>query len=188
MSERRLLAVLFAACALPGAASAAAPAGASPPPVSDHELGEMRGGFTVDGITFGFGAEVRTYVDGKLALQTKLTWTDKGAVTRTTRGDLGTRLRPDRPTGGLNLQGLKGAKGVLISDPSGATAIAHRTTADGIDNLVINSASNRDIRQEVQLNLAIPELAKMQADFGRAQASARLDQGMTAGALNALRR
>lgn len=41
-------------------------------PLPEAELAAQRGGFTVGGISFRFGAQVRTFVDGRLALETRL--------------------------------------------------------------------------------------------------------------------
>lgn len=159
---------------------------AAPPPLSTAELASVRGGFTVEGITFGFGADVRTYVDGKLALQTNLTWTDKGSVTTQTAGGVGMPIGKAGDTAGLNLTGLKAASGVVLTDASGATAIAQRITAGEIQNLVVNTASNRDIRQDIQLNLTIPDLAKMQSNFAMQQATMRMDRSLADSALSSL--
>jgi hypothetical protein len=41
-------------------------------PLPEPELAAQRGGFTVGGVSFRFGAQVRTFVDGRLALETRL--------------------------------------------------------------------------------------------------------------------
>lgn len=61
--------------------------------LSDDELADMRGGFlTAGGAQFDFGASIKTMVNGQLALQTSLQWTDAGAVTRQLTG-LGQSIR-----------------------------------------------------------------------------------------------
>jgi hypothetical protein len=55
--------------------------------VSNDELSEMRGGFfTAAGAQFDFGASIQTLVNGKLALQTNVQWTQAGAVTQQLQG------------------------------------------------------------------------------------------------------
>ena len=55
--------------------------------VSNDELSQMRGGFfTAAGAQFDFGASVQTLVNGKLALQTNVQWTQAGAVTQQLQG------------------------------------------------------------------------------------------------------
>jgi hypothetical protein len=65
---------------------------ASVRPVGDDELENARGGFSVGGISFNFGASVQTLVNGQLALQTSLQWTSTGAVVTQVQG-LGTRIQ-----------------------------------------------------------------------------------------------
>jgi hypothetical protein len=61
-------------------------------PVSDDELADARGGFSVGGVTFDFGASVQTLVNGQIALQTNVQWTAVGAVVTQLQG-LGTRIQ-----------------------------------------------------------------------------------------------
>src|SRR6056297_32361 len=42
------------------------------PRVSDAELASLRGGFSIGGVELSFGAQVRTVVDGRVALETRL--------------------------------------------------------------------------------------------------------------------
>lgn len=57
------------------------------PAVSDDALAGMRAGFvTAGGAQFDFGASIKTMVNGQLALQTSLKWTDAGAVTQQLTG------------------------------------------------------------------------------------------------------
>jgi hypothetical protein len=55
--------------------------------VSDDDLADMRAGFfTAAGAQFDFGASIKTMVNGQLALQTSLQWTQAGAVTQQLAG------------------------------------------------------------------------------------------------------
>jgi hypothetical protein len=61
--------------------------------LSDEELADMRGGFlTAGGAQFDFGASIKTMVNGQVALQTSLQWTNTGAVTQQMAG-LGQSIR-----------------------------------------------------------------------------------------------
>ena len=64
---------------------------ASARPIGDDELENARGGFSINGINFNFGASVQTLVNGQLALQTNLQWTSTGAVVTQVQG-LGTKI------------------------------------------------------------------------------------------------
>jgi hypothetical protein len=65
---------------------------ASARPIGDNELENARGGFSVNGINFNFGAAVQTLVNGQLALQTNLQWTPTGPVVTQLQG-LGTQIQ-----------------------------------------------------------------------------------------------
>ena len=150
----------------------------SPPPqaggpqaLSDDELSGLRGGFiTTNGFTFGFGVVIRSYIDDRLALQTQLTWTPTGPVTHQVQGDVpGVTDLASAMTSllnsGIDLTGIKGASGgVALVDGNGATALIHNVTTNQLQSLIINNASYRNIRQDMELNLYLPDLAAIQAN------------------------
>ena len=151
----------------------AAPAVAQDGPALDvRELESEVGGFqTPSGLEIGFGAEVRTYVDGKLALQTRLTWTDQGAVqtTEATGGsDLGSAAGA-----GIHLGASPGA-GVFVPGDNGGTVVLHGLDSDRISGLIFNTADNRDVRQEVNVTLNVPDLTAFQKDVAGQQLDLRL--------------
>src|SRR5919106_727635 len=49
--------------------------------LADEEMAAQRGGFSWQGVQIGLGAQIRTYLDGELVLQTTISWTDTGAQT-----------------------------------------------------------------------------------------------------------
>ena len=152
---------------------------AAPAALSETELERTRGGFATPlGFDIGFGAEVSTYVDGKLALQTRLTWTSQGAVRTVEAGDLTPDLVARAAAKGLNLQPSQGA-GVLVDGPGGgATAVLQDLDAKHIAGLVINNASNRDIRQETAINLQLPDFKSLQDSIQATQAQLRLQSAL----------
>jgi len=124
--------------------------------MSDAELGDMRGGIlTPLGLEIGFGAEVRTYVDGQLALQTRLTWTDQGAVTERL-GDLGDVTATGAPPDGWT---------AVLAGDGGATQVLHDLTDGRIASVVVNTANGREIRQNTDIRLSIPQLAELQGQL-----------------------
>ncbi|MNE13655.1 hypothetical protein D3C80_1064970 [compost metagenome] len=148
----------------------AALASEGPQALSDEELSGLRGGFlTTNGFTFGFGVVIRSYVDDRLALETRMTWTPTGPVTQQTRGDVPgmTDLASALTSllnSGIDLRNLGGTSGgVALVGGDGATALIHNVTSGQLQNLIVNSASNRDLRQDMELNLYLPDLAAMQA-------------------------
>ena len=149
---------------------AAPPTPTGPQALSDEELSGLRGGFiTTNGFTFGFGVVIRSYVDDRLALETRMTWTPTGPATEQTRGDVPgmTDLASALTSllnSGIDLRNLGGTSGgVALVGGDGATALIHNVTSGQLQNLIVNSASNRDLRQDMELNLYLPDLATMQA-------------------------
>ena len=103
---------------------------AGPQPLSDDELSGLRGGFiTTNGFTFGFGVVIRSYVDNRLALQTRMTWTPTGPVTEQIRGDVpGVTDLASALTSllnsGIDLRGLAGTTGgVALVDKAEGPAL-----------------------------------------------------------------
>ncbi|MFI4967042.1 MAG: hypothetical protein ACHP9T_16955 [Caulobacterales bacterium] len=149
---------------------AAAPAAGTPTPMSDADLADQRGGImTPIGIDIGFAANVRTFVDGQLALETTLTWTDQGPVTGTT-GALAAAPVAGLP-GGLSalLPGLSG----------GSTQILQDLSNQRIASVIVNSASDRNIRQDTDITLTIPQLQALQHGFAASRIASNL-QGVLA--------
>jgi hypothetical protein len=150
--KRMLLAALVAAAALLANAPARAEPAAQPLP--DGELAGIRAGIlTPLGLEIGFAATVRTYVDDQLALETRLSWTEQGVLTSVeTAGGGGPAALPD----------LTG------------TEIRHMVDADRIVSVVLNTASDRNIRQATDVVLSVPQLGELQAQV----AAGRLLSGL----------
>lgn len=125
------------------------------PTLSDEELSRLRGGFSLQGLELNFGAEIRTYLDGKLVLQTNINWNQDGASRAEFVSDA--LSRPDAAQlhagalsgGGINFS-LSGQQVFLAND--GQTALLHRTEG-ALQNILLNTASNVDARQEVDATL-----------------------------------
>jgi len=66
--------------------------------------------------------------------------------------------------GGIDLRGLNNTGGGAGVDGSGGTAILHNITTSQLQNLIINNADNRNIRQDMELNLVLPDLATIQTN------------------------
>jgi hypothetical protein len=156
--------------------------------LSETDLDELRGGFmTPLGFEVGFGAVVTATVDGALALRTEWTVTDAG-LTQTVIG--GGALDTDAArAGGINLPGGDGLTGVVIpGDPNnggGATAIFQGFDLSGLSTAIINTASNREVITDTQLNLAVPalQLDNMAVQQAMSQMNAALSQALAMGGL-----
>lgn len=126
-------------------------------PLSDLQLRDHRGGFVWQGVTINLGADIRTYLNGELALQTIVTWNEQGATTSQQLFGALTPAGADHlregvlTTGGITMR--VGDSNVFLAN-EGQTALIHRT--DGaIQNILLNTASNTNLRQEaiIQLDL-----------------------------------
>lgn len=127
-------------------------------PVPDTELDQARGGYLMaGGLTFDFGAVVKTYDGGRLALETNVVWT------------------PDGPK--VSQEG--------VSSIGGASFI-HNVGGRDLSNLVVNTDSNRDFRQETNVTLVLPGFEGVQSDIGRMLNGIRITDDIAAGAIRSL--
>jgi hypothetical protein len=151
MTARGLLLLNLAMFVLAGAARAEEPAAAAIEPLDEAALADTRGGLQTHlGVDIGFGASVRTYVDGSLALETRLTWTADGPVS--SRVFEGEAAAAAGAAGGLS-QPVDIAKGVRV---------VHDLTENRIASVVLNTANDRTIRQETDVTLHLPQLPELQ--------------------------
>jgi len=149
--------------------------------MNDNELDAHRGGFEIDGLSINFGATVTTLVNGVPALVTTLTWTDVGAIVEETVGELGQDLAsmtPEQLTA-LGLDGLETASGVVIEDEAGVTALVHNVADGALQNIIINSATGRDLSQHVDVTLELPGFEAIQRSLLVESLGIRLSDDMT---------
>lgn len=159
----RLLLALLLAVAAPGRAQTAPPA-----PLTEAELRAERAGImTPLGLEVGFAASVRTYVDGRLVLESWVAWSDDGVAT-TTRGADGV----ESPAG-QRMVALPGAGG-------GTTQVLHHIGEDRIASVVLNTANDRAIRQVTDIMLVVPELQTFQQQIAAERAAATLQSAVDA--------
>lgn len=192
MPYNNLRQVLAAALGLAALTMTPVPAAAQQASViPDDELSELRGGYLVaGGVIFHFGAVVRTYVDGQLALESRLTWTETGPVAGQTLGnlpgavDLGGAL-DEALAAGLDISALQGGQGILLSDANGATALVQNIQG-GVQNLIINNADGRDLRQEVEINLTLPNLETLQRGYAVDRLGSAISQDINRALLSSL--
>lgn len=185
MSGLLLTAVLGAAAVVGPNPAAQLP---SPPsisaPLADEELARLRGGYLVaGGLTLDFGAMTRTLVDGRLALQTQVTWTPSGAQVVQTADGQGAA----DPSAALAAAGVKpgdlGVAAYVTAD--GRSAVIQRVTAEGLANVVLNTASGRAISQNTDVTLTLPGFQAVQSRMSDALAASRMAQAITDAALTA---
>ena len=167
--KRALAILLLSTFAAAGGAAAQAPPEAV---LSAADLDQERAGLrTSDGLDIGFGAVVRTAVDGGVVLETTMKWTEGGiarTVSRPGGGDAGP-AGSSRPGAGER---------VVLPGDNGTTEVIHNLSPDSIANLVVNTASNRTIVQETGIELMIPGFERMQQDFAGQRLALRLQDAV----------
>lgn len=146
---------------------------AAMPFVANAELANLRGGFAIGGLNIALGADIKTFLNGQLALHTTVSW-DNQAITQThvisgglTMADAGNLRDQVLASGNIHMQ-IGNAPVYLAND--GQTAITHRT--DGtLQNILVNTASNVNVRQEVNATLDVGGYADFATDIQNVQLS-----------------
>ena len=148
--------------------------------IEDGEMEDLRGGFEINGIEIGFGALVTSYVNGQPVLTTQLTWTDAGAIVNETVSGLGQRLRdmPADARAALGVEGMEDADGIVIEDSAGVTALIHNITDGALQSIIINNASDRDLRQDIDVTLTLPGFDAIQGALQLERFGIRLGDDM----------
>lgn len=146
------------------------------PTAGPDELAALRGGMRAGGLDLMFAANVRTLVNGALVLESAVNLTPGGTtvtqsnmpgtgVDATTLSFVsGQGAQPQALPAGLS--GLAGQMGVVVEDSSGITTALHSVTREQILSVVLTSASDQQIRQEINVDVTI-------ANFGEFQNAAR---------------
>lgn len=140
--------------------------------IGADDMEELRGGFAIAGLDMELGANVRTYFNGVQVLET-LVNIQPGSVTTTTNQladmpGLTLVVGDDFDTlaglvmGEADLAGLRGAGGAVLKDESGVTAALSRITPDQFLGVVVNTASGRDVRFEMNLDVTIRNFTDFQ--------------------------
>jgi hypothetical protein len=69
---------------------------------------------------------------------------------------------------------------VILPGDGGATAVLHDLDAGTVNNIILNTANNRNIRQETLVTLNLPSLDQVQKDAIAAQLTMRLGDAVGA--------
>ncbi len=152
-------------------------------PLSDEALADQKGGFLVaQGVTFDFGAVVRTFVDGQLALQTSLNWTPSGPAIAQTIGDSLSATSLDQAESLMAKAGLQ-LEDVLTNanlrlEAGGGLALIHKVVDGQPQSYVFNTASGQDIRQQIDVTITLPGFETLQQGYARDLFSSRLGEGV----------
>jgi hypothetical protein len=172
----RSLLYLFALLPAAGMIAQALPAVAEPPvaaaPMNDAELADQVGGLsTPDGIDFTFGAVVTTYVDGRVALQSQVVWTNAGAVETVLAGDT-----VAGPAGGISTAAA-GSR-LYVPGAGGGTLVTQAMVNGAITSFVLNTADNRSIRQDTVMTLNVRGLDQIKAAATAREAQMRMQDSL----------
>lgn len=132
------------------------------PAVSHAELAELRGGFSFAGVELSFGAEIRTLVDGRVALETRLvptgsgTWIHAGGspglpgLVDPEGGFVDTASLPPRLA-----DAIRGGSGIVVNDSQGLTAILHQLPSGAPGSLIVNEATGRTVSQDIRVDIGV---------------------------------
>jgi hypothetical protein len=126
------------------------------PIISVEKLGAMRAGLRVAGLEFNVGAQMRTLVDGKVVLESRI---DLGSL-----GGQPTVLHADLSGGYGRVITLYGeVQGIEVNDRKGSTQVIHDLTRDQFSLTVINRADQRQIQTELDINVTLENFSVLQA-------------------------
>ena len=143
-------------------------------PLSHTELDQLRGGWLeAGGLTLGFGAVMRTLVDGQLAYETRVDWTSAGQQVSATA--LGASPGSATTAGGF-------------TTPDGLSTVLHRVGPDQLASIVINSASGRSIVQNTDVTLTLPGFSIDQARMTQSVLASDLSAAAAQGVIASSRR
>ncbi len=124
--------------------------------VSDEVLATQRGGFAFQGMVISFGADIRSFVNDELALRTVVSWTPQGSTIERFVSPALTAVDAAQIQGGILTSGgitmRVGDESVFLAN-NGQTALIQST--DSIQNVLINTASNVSLNQQVDAVLDI---------------------------------
>lgn len=132
--------------------------------VADSELEGLRGGFRWEGLDIQLGAELRSYISDSLVVQTNISWTTTHADVQRHIAEGLTPLSSSQLQGILGSSGLTGGLGMgsAFLTNNGQTAFIQRGDV-ALQNIILNTASNVAIRQELDAQLDITNFGPFQS-------------------------
>ncbi|HEY9150401.1 MAG TPA: hypothetical protein VIQ75_06290 [Gammaproteobacteria bacterium] len=162
--------------------------------LSQLELEAQRGGFSFAGLNFEFGANIRSFIDNRLVLESIITITQEGtiqhqAVSLPDNMPDTTQVTSVAPQPGtstpkstitntpsnVDLSGLDNALGVSVNDHKGFTAALHEATRQRITSTLINTANHRDLRQELEVRVNVENFRQFHQDVRQSLLNNRLE-------------
>lgn len=153
-----ILAALLAGPAPALAQAAAQSVASAASALPDADLEGARGGFTIlGGQELNFSAVMRSYVDGSMVLESRVSVGDQGRLlsSSATGEPLAASMLDGLAAAGLTLGTSADGSPTYVSDDN-KTVFVHRAADGQLANLLVNTASQRDLRQETALTLDLP--------------------------------
>jgi hypothetical protein len=147
-----------------------------PEVVDDTVLSDQRGGFDLAGMNITFGAQLSTYLDGQLALQTTLQWGNT-ATSVTTGGSAADSAKAMTALAGVS---FVASPGDSVSIGNGGQTVLLQRTDGGLQNIVLNSANGVAVRQNIDATLAIKGFSPFQEGAVNGQMTSQIASMMAA--------
>lgn len=132
--------------------------------LTEAELDRARGGFiVVDGYTLDFGAVIRSYANGELALESRFNLSGAGLTSESGQpgGALSSQTLSAFRAGGLDLGDLASNPNAYVT-ADGSGAFVHQLSNGQFANIMANTGSDRDLRQDTTLTLVLPGFESVQ--------------------------
>lgn len=122
--------------------------------MTDAEMAAAHGGFDWGGMNITFGADVQTYLNGQLALQTVVNWTANGATTQTIAGSqvMLATMGMAGDAGGIAIPSLSSSAVYLAN--AGRTALIQNTNG-ALQNVLVNAMANLNAVQQTNATVTL---------------------------------
>lgn len=122
----------------------------------DAALATQRGGFSWQGMEIAFGADIRSFVNDELAMRTVISWTPDGSTIDRFVAPSLTLAYAAQIRGGILTSGgiqMKIGRETVFLANDGQTAFIQ--DANALQNILINTASNVSLTQQVDATIDI---------------------------------
>ena len=147
------------------------------PTVAAAELMEMRGGLSVDGFEFDFGAIVSTLVDGTEVARTTISLDTSGAFVREVEildhSIVSEYDGSASPAPGFNVDAFTNLEGFVVEANGGAGLALSGVGPGGVWNVVLNNAAGTEMSQTFEAHLTIHNFEALKANLMNGGAVAR---------------